>query len=466
MARLAFADEGYALASLPEDAKRLINLYAETAPADARSPIIVRSTPGLVTERYVGPGPILVANDALSGRLYLVSGTRFYRLRPDAEMGPEDLGDVGTPANGFASIAVGTTAAVVCIPPNAWVCGHSEPLFKITDPAFPGASSVAYIDGYFVFTNYGNSSQWFWSNLLNGTTFNALDFAYADLRPNVVRRVVFHKGNLWFMGEGGLEAWYDYGGKDIPFARRAGSDISYGCGAPQSVAECDDALFYLSFDGIVFRVDGLRPTRVSTFPIEAWIKANGDFVNVDATAYEADGHWNYVLSFTGANPRTLVYDAAEKRWHERASGAGATGVWRGRAAMQRGPALLIGDRQSGALFTLNPSADSDVSQILTRIATLPPIYAETLRAFMPRLELELEPGITPGDNRVILDISDDGGKTYRQRASDATMGVPGDFLHRAVWTRLGSFRQRVLRFTINGRCALYGADAELEKGAS
>jgi hypothetical protein len=467
--RLNFADESYELRSLPADAKRLVNLYAEKLPDDARSQVIVRSTPGLTPAYEFGTGPIWAMNDALSGRLYVVSGTHFIRVRPDAESPPEDLGDVGGAApNTFPTIAVGTVSVCVCVPPRAYVADHSGAMTQITDPAFTqfGASSVAYIDGYFVFTAQENSSRWFCSDLLSGTTFSALNFAYADTRPNVVRRVISHRGDLWFMGEGGLEAWYDAGGKNFPFLRRAGSDIAYGCGAPNAIAIIDNSIFWLSYYGIVFRLNGYQAVRVSTFAVEAWIRDFADLGNVDACAHQYEGHAFVCFSFTGANKKTLVYDCAMERWHERASSAGGTGYWLGRTAAQRGPVVLIGDRLSGRIYTFDPAADNDNGQVLTRIAVLPPLWAETDRAYMHRLTLEMQPGIMPKDNRITLEVSDDGGTTYRVRPDGVTSGVLNDTKHRVYWTRLGSFRQRAIRFQMDGPCALYGADAEMDKGVS
>lgn len=461
--RLNLATETYELPSLPASAKRLLNVYPESLPADARSDVILKNTPGLGGGVYIlGTGPINAMNGELSGRLYVVSGTQFIRIRPDDEMAPELLMDVGTVQNGFASIAVGTTACVVCIPPNAFVCGHSDPLYQITDPNFIGASSVAYIDGYFVFTAWENSSRFFCSNLLDGTTYDSLNFAYADGRPNVIRRVIQHRGDLWFIGESGLEVWYDAGNVNFPFLRRPGTDIPFGCVSPQTVAICDDAIFYLTSSGVVLRIDGYSPTRVSTFAIEDWIRRENNYYYVDACSYSQDGHSFYCLTFMGNTQRTYTYDPGIKRWHERSSAVGGEGPWIGRYAATRGAQILIGDRYSGTLYTPDAAASNDAAVELTRIITFPQIWADTKRGFMSRLEIEMETGLASKNANILLEISDDGGKTYRQREIKYT-GVNGEKL-RVFWTRLGSFRDRVLRLTLYDVCNIYGADADLTQG--
>lgn len=471
MVKLNFPAQSYGLRSSNADAQRLLNLYAEKLPPESPWNYIVHSTPGLVPTFQLGTGPVYAMNDALSGRLYIVSGDHFFRLRPDAESPPEDLGAVGAPVSGFPTIAVGTTSVCVCVPPNAWVADHSGSLSQITDPAFVqyGASSVTYIDGYFVFTAFENSSRWFTSNLLDGSTYDALQFAYADTRPNVVRRVITHRGDLWFLGEGGLESWYNAGNPNLPFLRRAGSDIAYGCGAPQSVAIADNAIFYLSYLGIVLKIVGYQAVRVSIPSVEEWIRYNSDYTGIDACAHTFSGHTFYCLTFNGSTPetrKTFAFDCAEGHWAERASGPDGSDLWLGRSAAQRGQTVLIGSRANGQIYNLDPGSDSDNGQLLTRIATLPPLWAETDRAFMHRLTLDMQPGTLAKNANVSLETSDDGGVSYRTRPSGVTAGVLGDTKHRVYWTRLGSFRQRTLRFRIDGSCSLYGADAEMDKGSA
>ena len=450
--QLNFATESYSLQARPASSELLVNAYVEKLPDGAPWPAIVRSTPGLSPAFKLGVGPIWTMNDSLSGRLYVVSGTHFFRLRPDAEMPPEDLADIGPVQSGFYSIAVGTTSACVCVPPHAWVCDHSGPLTQIDDPAFTqyGASSVSYIDGYFVFTAFESSSRWFCSDLLSGTTFSALNFAYADTRPNVVRRVLVHRGDVWLLGEGGFEAFYDAGVTNFPFLRRAGSDIAHGCGAPNAVAIVGNSIFWVSFQGLVFRLNGYNAVRVSTFAIEEWIRFYADFNDIDARYHEFEGHAFFVISFGGTTQRTMAYDCATQRWHDRASGSDATGLWLGRSAAQRGPTTIIGDRTSGQIYTLEPGSDNDNGVIQERVITLPSVYADTDRAFMHRLTLEAQPGTLKTDNNVELGVSDDGGFTYRTRPEGVTTGTFGDTKHRIVWTRLGSFRERILRLRIRG----------------
>ena len=480
MQRIPFPTESYQHPSLPLTAKRLLNLMLEKAPADARTNAPLISTPGLLPYLSVGPDPILAMNDDVPGVIYFVSGTKAYRLRFAADGSPalEILLDVGTadagtsPWNSFVSIAAGPTACVICVAPNAYTCAHSpgDALNQITDPDYPGASSVCYLDGYFAFSALGDTAQWFISKLLDPSSFDALDFVFSDALPNIIRRVISHRGQIWTIGEGGFEVWYDAGSSGLeltagesffPFRRAAGGVINVGTGSPQSVCRADNSVWWLGLDGIVYRSNGYTPQRISTHAIEAIIGSNS--VGLLALTHPFRGHWCYCLTTLGN--RTLVYDEATGEWHDRSTSTDGNAPWRAAtAAVSTNSLHLYGDRASGMLYTIDSQAQ-DAGVVVIRQATLPPLWANTRRAFCARVEIELETGgaNTPGD--VLLEWSDDGARTWGPMRT-MSGGTPSETRKRVYTTRLGSFRQRVFRITTHGLTTLFAADADITAGSS
>jgi hypothetical protein len=273
MRRIPFPLESYEHPSRPLSAKRLVNLMAEQQPADARTAAALVSTPTLQAwdsaaggAGAIGTGPILAMNDEVPGVIYIVSGTKFYRMRfsPAGVPTVEMLADVGTadagtsPWNSFVTIAAGPTACVVCVAPRAYTCGHlpGNPLNQITDPDFPGATSVCYVDGYFAFSSLGDTAQWFISRVLDPASFSALDFVFSDAVPNIIRRVISHRGQVWTIGESGMEVWYNAGKADFPFRRAAGGVIPIGTGSPMAVCKADQSVWWVGLDGLVWRSEG------------------------------------------------------------------------------------------------------------------------------------------------------------------------------------------------------------------
>lgn len=471
MKRIPFPLESYEHPSLPLVSKRLINLMAEKTPDDARVAAALVPTPALQNFLAAGPGPILAMNDDMPGRIYVVSGTRFIRLSFPIGGGvtTEDLGDVGTADTGtgswnsFVTIAAGPTAVSVCVPPNVYIGGNDvgDPIGLVTDPAFPGASSVAYVGGYFAYSALGNTSEWFISRLLDPTVFDALDFAFSDALPNVIRRVISHRGQLWTIGEGGFQIWYQSGDADFPFRPAAGGVIPIGTTSPMSVCRADQSVWWLGIDGVVYRSEGYSPKRVSTHAVEAIIGPS--VVGLYALTHPFRGHWFYCLTTDGG--RTLVYDAATLVWHERSTSTDASAPWRAlSAAVDNNSIHLFGDRLSGLLFKIDRAA-LDAGTNVIRQATLPPLWGGTNRAFCARVEVEMESGGADTPGAVLLEWSDDGSRTWGPSRT-MSAGVAADTRHRVYTTRLGSFRQRTFRLTTHGLTTLYAMDADIVAGVS
>jgi len=305
MQRIPFPTESYQHPSKPLSAKRLLNLYSETEPSDARSQAALISTPGLVFRENLNGGPVVQFNTELLGGFYAVSGGHAFRNIAGVT---SDLGAVGTPVDPLTdptrlmtTIACSPTDVVICVPPNAFTATHIGALAPVAG-GFPGANSVCFQDGYFVYSQTGDGTQWFISHLDDPTLYDALDFATLEGMNNVIMRSVTHRGELWHLGYAGIEVWYDAGGlaitgTDFPFLRRSGAIIPYGV-EPRSVAlKVDGSIFWVSVDGIVYRSQGYAALRVSTHAIEAIIETSFPNLAVGFT-YTQLGHIFYGFTLT------------------------------------------------------------------------------------------------------------------------------------------------------------------------
>ena len=457
--------QSYQHPSKPLSQQRLLNMYAAVQPAGSRSPFALMPTPGLGDPFLsLGTGPVFEMNYDLSGRLYVISGDHAFRVQPLEAMAPQDLGSVGYADAGsttspprMPTIAVGVNAVVFCVPPRAYVAGHFELDMHQIGGDFPGASSVAYVDGYFVFTAYDSTSQFFSSKLLDPTAYDALDFAYADGVPNVVRRVVTHRGELWFLGEDGIEVWYDAGAADFPFRRQSGGVLDSKVITPKSVGRGDGSVFWVEMDGIVMRSRGYKFERVSTEAQEQ-ILATQDVTW--AGCYSQRGHTFYVVSTTAA---TMVYDCATQLWHDRASGADGGSPWRIRSFSPYGQLVLFGDTQSGNIYASGLATATEApGQLILRQFTFPELRATGNRSFMSRLELDMD--LQQKAFSLQLRWTDNDGETWSawRVVSPAQLQSQAS---RVAFTRLGSFRQRVFQVQATGFPTFYSAAALDEVGA-
>jgi len=312
--KIPFATQSYQARSLPLSAQRVVNLFAEAAPQDARSPVVLYGTPGLTLFGTIGTGPIRGLH-VMGTTLYAVSGDQLFSVSSSGTgtllgnlagrartSGPVDMAD-----NGRQLVVVNDGRGTVY---------DGTILEAITDPDFPRASSVSYVDGYFLFTRR-DSGQWFISNLLEATAYDALDFATAETYPDNLVRVFTDHREVWLFGVKSIEVWSNTGGADFPFQRISGAVLERGCAAAGSVAKMDNSVFWLGDDGIVYRAAGYQPQRVSTHAIEHAIEGYATLADALAFTYSQEGHSFYVLTFPDA--ATWVYDASTQLWHERES---------------------------------------------------------------------------------------------------------------------------------------------------
>jgi len=466
---VALANQSHSLASRPASAERLLNLYAEALPEGSRSPFILKPAPGTKLAFALGSGPIR-AVARIPGVMYVVSGTGFWRILDIDQEAPQFLGDIGQGV--FPpSIAVGPDQVVVCVPPYAFIADHvgdASAISQITTGTgnFPeeGASSVAWLDGYFIFTSY-DGQYFFVSNLLDGTTYDSLDFASSERRPDYVQRAITHNGELWLFGETGSAVWYNAGAADFPFRERAGSNLEHGLASPLGVARLDASLFWLGNDRVVYRSEGYQARRVSSHAVEEVLTDYGDLRDAVVCAFLFEGHSFFVMSLpsTADGGRTFVYDAATQLWHERGGPIDGKGRWQINCAILFGSRLLLGSAENGGLYDADAQLAYDFNRVIQRVAVLPAIVTHGPRAFMSRLEIEMEVGTDGAPSGVTVDWSDDGGITWSAPRVLPT-GAGGATRTRVATTRCGSFRQRTIRLQAQGRMTIYGVDADIGPG--
>ena len=449
---------------------RCVNLFPEIVPEGGKQPAFLQRAPGLRRLVTVGLGPIRGLH-AYGGYAYVVSGNELYRMDP-----AYNTVLLGTVANdGPVSMADnGTQLFIACSGPS-YIYNNSTLAFgAITDPDFPGALTVSYLSGYFVFIEPNSQKVWV-TQLLDGTSIDPLDFASAEGDPDGLISSIVDHSEVWLFGTNSVEVWYNSGAAAFPLQRIQGAFNEIGCAATFSVAKLDNALFWLGADargkGIVYRANGYTGVRVSTHAVEWQIQQYENIADATAYTYQQDGHAFYVLSFPSANA-TWVYDVATQAWHERA-GFNDGAFTRQRASMQMffSDETIVGDYQNGKLYAydLTLYADDDQTQRWLRSwRALPPGQNNLTRVANHTLQLDCESGVglnsgQGSDPQVMLRFSDDGGHTWsRERWS--SMGAIGEYGKRVFWRRLGmtlKIRDRVYEISGTDPVPIYIMGAEL-----
>jgi len=377
---------------------RMVNLFPEIVPEAGKEPAFLNRAPGLELLATVGNGPIrgVWAFSPQDGVAFVVSGTELYKINNSyaatllgtvAGSGPVSMSDNGTQlfiaANGPSYIYNNNTGA----------------FGQITDPDFPGAVTVCYLDGYFVF-NEPNSQKLWVTALLDGTSIDPLEFASTEGSPDGLIAVAANFREVWAFGTNSIEVWYDSGATDFPLQRIQGAFNELGCAAPFSVAKMDNGMFWLGRDrrgqGMVYRANGYTGQRISTHAVEWQIQQYSDISDAIAYTYQQGGHSFYVLIFPTGNA-TWVYDAATEAWHERAGWVnGEFTRHRSNCQMAFNNQIVVGDFENGNLyaFDLDVYADNgSIQKWLRSWRALPTGQNNLKRTAHHSLQLDCESGV-------------------------------------------------------------------------
>ena len=465
----------YVARSINAADNRMVNLFPEIVPEGGKEPGFLNRAPGLQFQQTIGTGPIraLWAHQTNGSDFYVVSGTEFYKVT-GLTATPTKLGDVtGT---GPVSIADnGTQIFLACNGPSYIYNEVTNVFAQITDPDFPGAVTVGYLDGYFVF-NEPNSQKIWVTELLDGTSVDPLDFASAEGSPDGLVAVNVDHREAWLFGTDSIEVWYNAGQADFPLTRIQGAFNEIGCVAAFSIAKLDNGLFWLGTDargqGIVYRANGYTGVRVSTHAIEYAIAQYGNISDAIAYTYQQEGHAFYVLTFPSANA-TWVYDVATQAWHERAGWNTAIGEFtrhRSNCQCNFGGNTVVGDYENGNIYTLDLDVYADnggIQKWLRSWRALPTGQNNLKRTAQHSLQLDCESGtglITGqgSDPEIMLRWSDDGGHTWSNEHL-SKMGKIGEYYRRVFWRRLGmtlKLRDRVYEVSMTDpvKTAIMGAE--------
>lgn len=462
----------YVARSVNAACNRMVNLFPEVTPEGGKEPGFLLRCPGLNYITTVGIGPIR-GLWAYGGLAFIVSGNQLYRMT-----NAYSTTLVGA-INGTGPVSMvdnGNQLFIAANGPSYIYNITTDVLTQITDPDFPGAKTVGYIDGYFVF-NEPNSQRIWTTALLEGSLIDALDFASAEGAPDDIVGLIVDHREIWVFGTQTVEVWYDAGGDGFPLARQQGAFNEIGCAAAYSIAKMDNGLFWLGSDargsGVVYRANGYKGERISNHGMEWQIQQYSNISDAIGYTYQQDGHPFYVLIFPTANV-TWTYDVATNSWHQRAGWSnGEFTRHRSNCHVSFNNRSIVGDFENGNLyyFDMNEFADNgEIQRWLRAWRALPTGQNNLKRTAQHSLQIDIEAGVglnsgQGSDPELMLRWSDNGGHVWSS-GRQIKMGKIGKYGDRVIFRRLGmteKLRDRVyeLSGTDPVKIAIMGAHLDL-----
>lgn len=429
-------------------------------------------TPGLKLFADISAAPVR-GKITVDSVIYTVMGEKLYSVLSNGIV--TELGTLST-SSGRVGMDNNKTQIMIVDGPNGYIYTLATGvLAPITDPDFPGADTVAFLDGYFIF-NVPDTDSFMITALQDGFLINALDIKSAEAQPDKIIAVVEDHRELWAFGENTIEVFYNSGNADFPFDRIDSAFIEWGLAARWSVGRGDNTIFFLAKNqrgqGTVMAINGYQPQVISTPAIEFQIDQYDNISDAFGFCYQEEGHYFYELTFPSAGA-TWVYDRATQLWHERASRDSNGNLTRHRVDSYTNllGEHIVGDYEVGKLYKMKMDIYDEDGTPIERIRRAQHLSQDLKRIFFNKFQVDLEAGVglTTGqgsDPQASLRWSDDGGHTWSHEHW-VSMGKIGKYTQRAIWRRLGQSRDRIfeLKITDPVKVALIGATMEVNTGA-
>lgn len=242
---------------------------------------------------------------------------------------------------------------------------ENDTLERISGLGFPKWIGICELDGYFVLL--AEDGRFFNTGINDAKALSGLDVASAEGNRDKNVAIIAHRLELWIGGKDTFEIWRDVANPEgSPFDRLPGAVLPKGIGAAQSLREVDNGVAWVGNDWLVYRNDGYNPVRISKFWVEALIQNDPNRADIEADVWAENGHTFYVITGTYW---TVAYDFATREWHERASYG--SDRWLGRGVMRAFDKNLVGTRNDGALYELQPELRKEGTRPLVSRIRIP-----------------------------------------------------------------------------------------------
>ena len=420
------------------------------------SEFVLQSWPGL--KAFVSASGANRGSHTFAGRSFKITDTTLLEVLSDGST--VSRGTIGG-AN-FCSFADDGETMVICNgqTPYSYASNTLTQLSAITfDPV-----AVHYLNQQFIFTGSDNR---FYVSDAGTTTVNALNTAVPESDPDGLTVAYPYNQILYLLSSNSCEPWDNVGTGNPPFERIDGAIIeNVGCDSPHGVAQTPSAMYFISPEGIAYRIRGYSPEQISRPAVSKAFQG-----------YTLNNYKAFTIVFDAQRFIVFAFDEATWVFAETVTEGGEWfeledrgGVWPGTSYSFAYNKHLVGC--GGNVLELDFDTFTNNGEVLTRERVLAVIAGEQLgrprqRLEMSKLYLSLETGVGltsgQGENpQIIVQPSYDGGKTFGIETFINT-GRLGETEKDVEWSNMHQFKQLVVRLKATDPVAwnLYTASIDL-----
>jgi len=336
--------------------------------------------------------------------------------------------------------------------------------------------SITIINNQFIYTQENISFM-----ALPGDPFaiSGLDGIGAESSPDrLVRDYVFNQ-TIYRFGVRTTEPWYNSEVGTPPIDRIEGQEFSVGLGAINSVANTDNAIYWLGDDKAIYRVSGGINERISTDGISNSIEAMTVMDDAFGYTFTLQGQDFYLITFPSEDITFVINEKlGVDGWFNLSSivrnsisGGDKAGKYSGTSLLQVYDKIIVGSGGKNLELRLDEFTQDTDTMLRTRITSS--INGELVGARgheikMSSIEfiMEVGVGLVTGQGEVpklMIEASYDGGRSFAE-GDWVEIGRAGEYTLRVEWFNMMTFTDLILRITISDPVpvSIYSAAIDLK----
>lgn len=457
MPPFGFVGPTYTASSPIIDDERAINCFVEISESEgAATKKALLGVPG--TKKFATlPEGSVPGSFTVNGRSFFAS-SNLWEL--DASGNQTNRGSLGLAPTRPTMITANETQLVILNNGDLFVLTLATNAFIVVNMGqFNGPiNQIGFSDGYIIAT-IQDSHTFQVSALEDATTWSGLDIATLSYFPdNIVSMICDHR-EPWFWSNKKAIGYYNAGAGFPVFIPIQGAFMETGSGATFATVQLDNSVFWLDQDERGFmvarRLNGYAGDRISTHAIELILQKLPNAPQAVGWTYQLQGHAFWELYIPGAET-SLVYDASQNLWHERAYWITANGTYIPDRAMSHTFNFgkhLVGDWASGNVYELSPNYFDHDGNPIRGNRRSPTVSEENEWVYFEQIEFVMQTGLAPstalvdGDGnprpaQLMLRWSNDGGNTWSNWYY-LSVGFQGEYEKRVIKRMLGRARKRL-----------------------
>lgn len=375
--------------SKPWAAQDCVNFIVTPAErGGTRSPGKLTCLPGYTTFcASMQSAPVRGLHD-VEGLLLAVTGDTLYRIGTDgAATSIGTIPGVGRVSMAHNQVTYGHEVMIANGQSGYVYNTYTGAFGQVTDDGFSGFTVCDFVDGYIAGTD-PQGRFWAHGMLRQAGEFNTLDQYDSEAAPDKVRSLIVSHREVMILNERTASFSGNTGAGTGTFQNSNGTEMDVGIASPWARARLDNTVYWLGNDGIVYRLAGHSPQRVSTGPIEQAI-SRCDMSKAFAFTFEDRGHKVFYLTFPDG--QTWGYDVWTSEWHRRQSKG--LNRWRIDALVKWNGVWIAGDFSNGKLYQLDWAVQSEAGEEMERRRISAVLHDNGNRVTVNAVKIEVDTGL-------------------------------------------------------------------------